>query len=288
MKIGKNGGKAPKAPSSKVSKNYNKTNTLIIIVAVVTVLLISWVYAMGRKAQETIPVVMYTRNIYKNELIQGDMLVQYDMLKGEFEKYAVKQQDGSMKRRVIKWSEAGNLVGTYAAYTLKANTVAEVTDVITSRVDNSDSVLYSFPGKNIVTLDVGSSDLQAFKTFLQPGDRINVVAIYRTTESVKVDDGYGGTTQKEVEVYKEETIFPDIMLADLLNNNGDSILDIYASYEEKTVYQQAALDASDAFKQSVTPQTMLVALTPEEEEIYYYYLGKNDIEFRISLPQRVK
>lgn len=288
MKIGKSGSKAPKAPSSKVSKNYNKTNTLIILVAVVTVLLISWVYAMGRKAQETIPVVMYTRNIYKNELIQSDMIVQYDMLKGEFDKYAVKQQDGSLKRRVVLWEEANKLVGTYAAYTLKANTVAEVTDVIKSRVDNSDNVLYSFPGKNIVTLDVGDSDLRAFKTFLQPGDRINVVAIYRTTESVKVDDGYGGTTQKEVEVYKEETIFPDIMLADLLNQTGESILDIYASYEEKTVYQQAALDASDTFQQSVTPQTMLVALTPEEEEIYYYYLGKSDIEFKISLPQRIK
>lgn len=288
MKIGKSGSKAPKAPSSRVSKNYNKTNTLIILVAVVTVLLISWVYAMGRKAQETIPVVMYTRNIYKNELIQSDMIVQYDMLKGEFDKYAVKQQDGSLKRRVVLWEEANKLVGTYAAYTLKANTVAEVTDVIKSRVDNSDNVLYSFPGKNIVTLDVGDSDLRAFKTFLQPGDRINVVAIYRTTESVKVDDGYGGTTQKEVEVYKEETIFPDIMLADLLNQTGESILDIYASYEEKTVYQQAALDASDTFQQSVTPQTMLVALTPEEEEIYYYYLGKSDIEFKISLPQRIK
>lgn len=288
MKIGKNGGKAPKAPSSKVSKNYNKTNTLIIIVAVVTVLLISWVYAMGRKAQETVSVVMYTRNIYKNELIQSDMLVQYDMLKGEFDKYAVKQEDGTMKRRVVLWEEASKLCGTYAAYTLKANTIAEVTDVITSRIDNSDNVLYSFPGKNIVTLEVGEADLQAFKTFLQPGDRINVVAIYRTSESVEVEDGYGGITQKEVEVYKEETIFPDIMLADLLNSNGDSILDIYASYEEKTVYQQAALDASESFQQSVIPYTMLVALTPEEEEIYYYYLGKSDIEFRISLPQRVK
>ena len=285
MKIGKNGSKTPKV-SSKVSKNHNKNNTLIIVAAVITVLLISWVYAMSRKAQETIPVVMYTRSIYKNELIQSDMIAQYDMLKGEFDKYAVKQKDGTMKRRVVLWKEANKMVGTYSAYTHKANTVAEYTDVIRSRVDNSDNVLYSFPGKNIVTLDVGDSDLKAFKTFLQPGDRINVVAIYRTSESVKVDDGYGGTTQKEVEVYKEETIFPDIMLADLLNQQGASILDIYASYEEKTVYQQAALDASETFQQSVTPETMLVALTPEEEEIYYYYLGKDDIEFRISLPQR--
>lgn len=287
MKIGKNNKKAPKV-SSKVGGNYSKNNILIIGVMVVTLLLIIWVYTMGRKAQETVQVIMYSENIYKNETITNDKIVPYDMVKAEFEKYAVTQKDGSLKRRVLLWEERNKIVNTFAAYSLKANTVAEYTDIFTSRIDNSDSVLYSFPGKNIVTLDVGDNDLKAFKTFLQPGDRINVVAIYRTTEKVKEDDGYGGTVTNDVEVYKEEVIFPDIMLADLLNNSGDSILDIYASYNEKTVYQQASLDASESFQDSVTPETMLVALTPEEEEIYYYYLGKDDVEFRISLPQRAE
>ena len=83
-------------------------------------------------------------------------------------------------------------------------------------------------------------------------------------------------------------IFPDIMLADLLNQQGKSILDIYAAYKNDTVYNQARKDADESFQASVTPETMLVALTPEEEEIYYYYLGKDDIEFRISLPQRTE
>ena len=285
MKIGKNNKKAPKV-SSKVGGNYSKNNILIIGVLAVTILLIIWVYSMGRKAQETVQVIMYKENIYKNETITADKLVPYDMVKAEFEKYAVTNSDGTLKRRILLWEEAPKIVNTFAAYSLKANTVAEYTDVIFTRIDNSDSVLYSFPGKNIVTLDLGDNDLKAFKTFLQPGDRINVVAIYRTTEKITEDDGYGGTVVNEVDVYKEDVIFPDIMLADLLNSSGESILDIYASYNEKTVYQQASLDASEAFQDSVTPATMLVALTPEEEEIYYYYLGKDDVEFRISLPQR--
>lgn len=285
MKIGKNNKKAPRM-SSKVSGNYSKNNIMIIGVLVVTLLLIIWVYAMGRKAQETVQVIMYKENIYKNETITNDKLVPYDMIKAEFEKYAVTKKDGTLKRRILLWEEKDKIINTFAAYSLKANTVAEYTDIIKSRIDNSDSVLYSFPGKNIVTLDVGESDLKAFKTFLQPGDRINVVAIYKTTEKVKEDDGYGGVTQTEVDVYREDVIFPDIMLADLLNSKGDSILDIYASYNDKTVYQQANLDASESFQDSVTPKTMLVALTPEEEEIYYYYLGKDDVTFRISLPQR--
>lgn len=287
MRISNNTKKAKEA-SARVSKNNNKNNALIIGIVVVTVLLIIWVYTLGAKAQQTVKVIMYKDGIYKNEVITAEMIEPYDMLKGEFEKYAVTTQDGTKKRRILLWDEADKIVNTFAAYTLKANTVAEYRDVITSRIDNSDNVLYSFPGKNIVKLDVGDTDLQAFKTFLQPGDRINVVAIYQTTERVTVDDGFGGTSTENVDVFKEEVIFPDIMLADLLNDSGASILDIYASYNEKTTYQQANLDASEAFQESVTPSTMLVALTPEEESQYYYYVGKDNVEFRISLPQRSK
>lgn len=287
MRISNNTKKAKEA-SARVSKNNNKNNALIVGIVVVTVLLIIWVYTLGAKAQQTVKVIMYKDGIYKNEVITAEMIEPYDMLKGEFEKYAVTTQDGTKKRRILLWDEADKIVNTFAAYTLKANTVAEYRDVITSRIDNSDNVLYSFPGKNIVKLDVGDTDLQAFKTFLQPGDRINVVAIYQTTERVTVDDGFGGTSTENVDVFKEEVIFPDIMLADLLNDSGASILDIYASYNEKTTYQQANLDASEAFQESVTPSTMLVALTPEEESQYYYYVGKDNVEFRISLPQRSK
>lgn len=287
MKIGNNAKRTPKV-SSKVGVNQNKNNMLIIGVVAVTVLLILWVLILGKKAQDTVKVVMYAEDIYKNETITSDKLIPYEMVKAEFEKYAVVDEHGAKKRRVVLWEEASKMVNTFAAYTLKANTVAEYSDVIKSRIDNSDSVLYSFPGKNIVTLNVGDSDLKAFKTFLQPGDRVNVIAIYSSEEKVTQDDGYGGTVTNTVQVYREDVIFPDIMLADLLNKKGESILDIYASYDEKTVYQQAQLDASEAFQDSVTPSTMLVALTPEEEEIYYYYLGKDDVSFRISLPQRAE
>ena len=55
-----------------------------------------------------------------------------------------------------------------------------------------------------------------------------------------------------------------------------------------TVYQQAALDVDESWQDSVEPSTLLVALTPEEEALYYEYLSKNDIEFHMSLPQRTE
>ena len=44
------------------------------------------------------------------------------------------------------------------------------------------------------------------------------------------------------------------MIADLLNKEGKSILDIYASYNEATVYEQAQMDKSAAFKRVQSQQ----------------------------------
>ena len=243
---------------------------------------------MGKKAEQTVSVVMWAQPIYKNQVITESSLKEYKMLKGEFEKYAISANDGSKRRRVVLWEERGKIINTFAAYSLQQDTVAMIKDVVTSRTDNSDTVLYSYPGKNVVPLELGESELKTFKTFLQPGDRINITAIFAATEKVKEDDGYGGTKETTVETYREETPFKDIMIADLLNSQGDSILDIYASYNEKTVYQQAQLDANEAFQKSVTPATLLVALTPEEETNYYKYLSKDSVQFKVSLPQRTE
>ena len=87
-------------------------------------------------------------------------------------------------------------------------------------------------------------------------------------------------------MFKTETVFNNIVLADLLNKSGSSILDMYSDYNELSVYEQSALDNDDAWVQSVEPATLLIALTPEEKERYYYYLSKSNVQFRVSLPQR--
>lgn len=290
MKIGKGrrGSVDGQMKIGKPSKNQSKKNMYIIITVLVTALLITWVYSMGRKAEETVQVCMTSQSIYKNQVITESMLQPYDMLKGEFEKFATVQSDGTKKRRVILWDERNLILNTFAAYPLQANNYCEYRSFIKSRIDNSDNVLYSFPGKEIVPLEVGSTELQAFKTFLQPGDRVNITAIFSQKENVIEDDGLGGTNRTQLETFRTESVFTDILIADLINSSGESILDIYADYRDKTVYQQAQLDSSQTFKDSVEPKTLLVALTPEEKERYYYYLSKSQVEFKMALPQRVE
>lgn len=282
MKIGNRAEKAARATNP--TKNQSKKNMILMAIIAVTVLLIIWVYAMGKKAEDTVSVVMWSEPIYKNETITESQLVEYKMLKAEFEKYAIENDDGSKTRRIVLWDERDKLINTFAAYPLQANTICMITDVVTSRTDNSDTVLYSYPGKNILALQLGDSDLTTFKTFLQPGDRVNITAIYTSEDQVKKNDG----TTDTVESLRQETVFKDIMVADLLNQDGSSVLDLYASYNDMTTYQQAALDADESWQDSVEPSTLLVALTPEEETLYYEYLSKNSVEFYMSLPQRTE
>lgn len=273
---------------SRPAINEGKRSGMIVGLVVVTALLIAWVMFMGYKAQETVQVAIMAQNVYKNQVITAEMLEPYDMLKAEYEKLAVVEEDGTTSRRVLLWDEVDKIINSFAAYPLHQGAYAEYRQFVKSRVDNSDSVLYSFPGKQVIPLEIGSTELKAFKTFLQPGDKLNIQAIFSEKVTMDVADGYGGTTQQEVEVFKTETVFSDIMLADLLNQSGESILDKYASYNEMTVWQQAQLDSSASFKESTEPASLLVALTPDELDRYYYYKSKSNVEFKISMPQRTE
>ena len=81
-------------------------------------------------------------------------------------------------------------------------------------------------------------------------------------------------------------MFQDIVLADMLNSDGQSILDLYEYYDTLDTYSQANLDASDDWAEQTTPDTILVALTPEEVDTLYYYQSKSGVTFYVTVPQR--
>ena len=292
MKIGKRNTNNTEASaaftSGRPSRNKSKSTLVIVGMVLVAAALIVWVYTMGEKATQTVDVIMTTQNIYKNQQITEEMLQPYSMIKAEFEKYSIMDQSGNQKRRLLTWDERGMIIGAFAAYPLQANTTPDYRCFYKSRVDNSDSVLYSYPGKEIVALDVAETDLNTFKTFLRPGDHVTITAVYTEDEKVNVTDDFGVTTTEKVTTYRSEIVFQDILIADLINNAGDSILDIYEDYNSRDVVSQAMMDANTTFQESVEPKSLLVALTPEEKENYYYYLSKSAITFRMSLPQRVE
>lgn len=272
--------------TTTVNKGKNMVPT--IAVGVATLAIIVWVGFTGRKAEETVSVVMIKEPMYKNEVLTEDNMMEYKMIRAEYDKYAITRSDGTVYQRLIQWKDRDRAINTFAAYPLQKESLLENRSLIVTRVDNTDSVLYAFPSKEIVELQVGGSELNSFKTFLQPGDRVNVDAIFTERIQREKSDGYGGTVTEDVEVSKTEPVFTGIMIADIINGQGQSVLDIYQKYNNATVQEQAALDNSEEFRQQTEPKTLLVALTPDEKDRYYQFLSKSNSSFRISLPQRIK
>lgn len=272
---------------TKLNKSVN-IGKLIAVIAI-TAGLIAWTAMTGKKAEETVQVAMLNQSMYKNQILTEDMLVPYDMLAGEYEKYGVKNDSGKLVNRLVLWDKRDKYLNSFAAFPIQRETLLDIRSLVRSRTDNTDSVLYSFPGKEIVQLDISGSDLNSFKTFIRPGDRLNIDAIYSEKTTIETNNGgNAGTNKQDIDVFKTETVFSSIMIADMINDTGESVLDKYESYNQMTVVQQATLDRDETWKESTTPKALLVALTPEEKESYYRYLSKNNISFKVSLPQRIE
>ena len=281
MKLGKNS--QGKVKAAKPEKQSIRT-ILFFVVLAVTVAMIVWVYSLGKKAERTVSVAMLCYDVHKNQMITDTTFKEYKMLEGEFEKYAPAEDKNS--RRIVLWDEANMVVGGFAAYPLHADTVAMWEDFVESRVDNSNTVLYSFPGKDLVELDIGTGELGTFSKFLSPGDRINITALYTEEETLKYVDAQGSEKEESTNVSRQETVFNGILLADILNSDGDSILDMMEMYNTLTVYEQAAHDESDDWKDKTTPAKILVALTPEEKARYFSFKAKSGAQFFMTVPQK--
>mgnify|MGYP001170039511 FL=1 len=288
MKISKKKSNTTGVGINRPRANQARKLLLLLLIIGITAGLIMWVMQIGEQAERTVTIVMIAKPVYKNQVITEDLLKPYDILEGEFEKYVVVDSNGQKKRRLILWEERNQILNSFAAYPLQKDTYAEYRSFIKRRVDNTDNVLYSFPGKELVPLEIARGELDAFKTFLKPGDRLNIQAIFTEKVTVPESDGFGGTVNNTVEIYQSETVFGDIMIADLLNSKGESILDIYSNYERLSIWDQAKLEATQSFQERTTPATLLLALTPEEKERYYFYLSKSNVKFKVSMPQRIE
>ena len=265
----------------KTSLNEGKSLVPVIAVGAGIVGAVVYVSLVGRNASKSIQVAQLKSSVYKNQPITLDMLQPYDMLQAEYDKQIMStaNSDGTVEKRLVAWKDVPGYLsqGAFAAYQLPKESFLDLRTLMTSRVDNSDSVLYSFPGKEVVQLEVNGADLNAFKTFIQPGDKVNIDAIYS-------EDMQSGNDR--VKIYRSEPVFTGIMIADIINSSGASVLDMYAEYNAMSEVDKAALDNDATWKEQTEPSSLLVALTPDEKDSYYKFLNRDNVKFKVSLPQR--
>lgn len=265
----------------KTSLNEGKSLVPVIVVGAGIVGAVVYVSLVGRNASKSVQVAQLKSSVYKNQPITLDMLQPYDMLQAEYDKQIMStaNSDGTVEKRLVAWKDVQGYLsqGAFAAYQLPKESFLDLRTLMTSRVDNSDSVLYSFPGKEVVQLEVNGADLNAFKTFIQPGDKVNIDAIYS-------EDMQSGNDR--VKIYRSEPVFTGIMIADIINSSGASVLDMYAEYNAMSEVDKAALDNDATWQEQTEPSSLLVALTPDEKDSYYKFLNRDNVKFKVSLPQR--
>ena len=273
---------------AKVVRKYKIGNIILsVIFFAVAVFTMQHVNNLGRLAEQRIDVVMFTRNIQRGELIQPNMIQPYSMLLAEFESYSFTDAQGQLQRRIVLWDERGGLGGTFASHTLQGNTIAMFPNFTRSVISYVDRAMYAFPGRYLVMMGLAPQDVAPFSIFLRPGDRLTVHGTYTAMISETVQDPFQGEIEVEVPVVRTDLVFGDIAIADMLNGDGESVLNILEHYRNASAGIQMQLRNNPAWVESTRPSHVLVAVTPEELARYYYFLAQSGIVFRIAIPQRV-
>jgi len=270
---------------------------LAILITVVGLAGAGGLIAVAYTSMQTVSVAMWSTNGIRNGVITADSVQEYKMLRGEYERYAVDSKTG-VTHRLVLWEDAPKLYGKFMSRQIYSGSLVVTEDVMVNRIDNSNMVLYSYPGRQIIALEVVQDDLNYFKTFLEPGDKISVMAYvteerpvtpyYDTAGAVSAQGGGNNakTDNAALTVTNAEPLFNSVYIADMLNSSGESVLDAYAYYNSLSAAGQAALDSSDAWEKETTPVTLLVALTDAELRRYAMFEGLSDVTYRMSVPQR--
>lgn len=261
---------AMKTKSSTASRA--KTRVVGVLVALIFIVIV--IVLMGiatSESRQQISVVMLKDNVSANAMITDDMIEEYKMYYNELKNYGVQElSDGTKRQTIVEWKYKDQVVGKrYAAYYLRGGTVL-FWDSTVKEQSKKNSYLYSMDGE-LLNIQMDTKD---FGDMVVPGDVINVRASYNTVDySLTSEEQYRlslqsgeRTTMSGVQVSKNELLFSEVAILDMLNSDGASIFDIYYDYISKSKAEQNALLQDDAFLQSVTPSTILLEVTAEEAD----------------------
>ena len=139
-------------------------------------------------------------------------------------------------------------------------------------------------------MDVSSSNLGTFKKILQVGDKINIGCTYEAQYNTNVslqelNSNYIRKNNLEVETIVTLDLFSGVKIADILNSQGDSLLDYFTYINTLNQSEKYRIQQTDEYEKMTRVQNLLLAVTPEEERLYREYKEKKGVKFTISLPQ---
>lgn len=248
----------------------------IIIAACVVIFICVMTAVSSAEMRKTITVVRIKEDspLSANALITDDMVEAYDMYYKEFRQYGtMKFSDGSTRSTIVRWGDKDLVLGQrYAAYYMRGGTLLFWDSTIKDQT-RKNSYLYSMSGE---LLNIQMNTTQDFGDMVVPGDTLNIRATYNTTLynlPTELEYRLNATTMavgtgEGTPITKNDVLFSEVTILDMLNAAGNSIFDIYYQYIASTKEEQQAMLQDDGFLDSVKPASILLEVTAEEVERY--------------------
>lgn len=278
--------KKEKPVKTKSSSKFAREIRVILILFVVVAVVIAVNFASSYALKQTVEVVKLKSAVPQDGMITEDIMYRDTMLIDEFEKQGVLQlSDGSKKRAIVLWEDRGKIVNSFASYYIRQNSPV-YWDMVGAETPKQYSYLYKMDGE-LAKLDISAD---TFGEMLVPGDHINVRVSYTeqvytlpTPEEFAMQQQTG--IQAQTSVKKQDKLFNNVAVLDILNSNGESIFDIYYKLLALPKDKQYETLQDEDFQKTVEPSQILLNVTPEEADHYMDIKGKGPSYMMTLLPR---
>ena len=264
----------------------------ILLAVLIIVLVTGSIVISGMESSKTVDVLKLSKPVSVNAPITAADVEVKQMYYKEFQEAGVqKLSDGSTRRSIVLASEKSKVIGKlYAAYYLRQG-LPLYWDMVVKEQPKKHSYLYKLDGEFLNT----GLDASDFGEIIVPGDSINVRVKYNdNVYDLPPEEQYllqkdstriGGGTSGSVTRTKQEMLFNEVRVLDMLNSEEKSIFDIYYDFLSKPKTEQAKLLNDSTFAKSVKPTKVMLSVTAEEVDRMVYIEG-NSPSYKITLLPR--
>lgn len=270
---------------NKVRFSQQVVVILVLAIVIVAVLVINSITSASLK--RNVEIAVLKTSIPEGAQITEENLEKKTMVEQEYKNTGVYQlKSGEKKRAIVLWEDIDTIIGTYTTNYVRMNT-GIYWDELTKEAPKENSYLYNMEGE-LLKVDF---DADTFGEMLVPGDRINVRIAYTdenynlpTTEEYLNAENTG--IAMETSSLKQEMLFNEVRIIDMLNSNGESIYDIYYNLSTMSTSQRAEYVSQDGFDKKIKPVTILLNVTAEEADRYMELTQVNSGKLLMTLLPR--
>lgn len=252
---------------NKVRFSQQVVVIFVLALVIVAVLVINSISSASLK--QKVDIAVLKSSVPEGAVITKDNLEMKEMVEAEYKNTGIYTlKSGEEKRAIVLWDDIDTIIGTYTTNYMRQGT-GIYWDELTTEAPKENSYLYNMEGE-LLKVDF---DPTTFGDMLVPGDRVNVRIAYNeenynlpSTEEYLNAEASGITLDTTKE--KQEMLFNEVRIVDMLNGSGDSIYDIYYNLATMSQGQRSEYVAQDGFADKIKPSTILLNVTAEEADRY--------------------